>query len=132
MDKVLVNQLLPHAVEAWKESVAVDDKIPKVFRSYISNFGAAVATGSLLAAVAYISADTGNKTKARRENLPVVLLKTLQKAKVVDKTYSRLFDYVVANQESRQTKTDIMSAAIAVKLALNVFELTGDGQAQND
>lgn len=130
MDKKVVNQLLPYAVEAWTEIEAKQGKISKAFRGYIANFGAAVTTGSLLAAVAFISAATEDRTKAKREHLAKVLLLTLKKAGMTSS--KTLFDYVADNTDERLVKQQVLNAAIAAKLALNVFELIDDKTVTND
>lgn len=130
MDKKQVNELLPFAQEVLAEhfgkEVSEEDrnknniKIPKEFRGYISTFGAAISTGSLVAAVAFISGDSNN-TKGKREDLPGLILQVLVEGKEIQA--DTLFDYVTSAEEDRSIKENVLNATIALKLAMNLFEL---------
>lgn len=102
-------------------------------RAQISTLGAAVSSGSLLSAIAFFSASSGEKKddvkdeakKIRLYLLGIIydILKDSKKPSGADEK-GRLFDYVIAEiQAGREYEvTDkILSAAIAVKLALNLF-----------
>lgn len=108
MNKHRVNDLIPKAYELCKEH-----GINMAFRGQISAFGSAIATGSLLAAVAFFS-DQGSASIDRSE-LMVVINKML---KCPEKT---LFDTVKASNDTTALKEEILDCAIAVKLALNLF-----------
>lgn len=122
MDKNRINKLLPIAVEVIKNKLS--EPIPNEFRGYIASFGAAVTMGSLPAAVAYYSAASKN-AKEDRTKLPVMILEVL-KGENVAITVDTLFDYVTSfknDNESFAIKEDVLHAAIAIKLGLNLFEI---------
>lgn len=122
MDKNRINKLLPIAVEVIKNKLS--EPIPNEFRGYIASFGAAVTMGSLPAAVAYYSAASKN-AKEDRTKLPVMILEVL-KVENEAITVDTLFDYVTSfknDNESFAIKEDVLHAAIAIKLGLNLFEI---------
>lgn len=122
MDKNRINKLLPIAVEVIKNKLS--EPIPNEFRGYIASFGAAVTMGSLPAAVAYYSAASKN-AKEDRTKLPVMILEVLKVENVAIKV-DTLFDYVTSfknDNESFAIKEDVLHAAIAIKLGLNLFEI---------
>lgn len=122
MDKNRINRLLPIAVEVIKNKLS--EPIPNEFRGYIASFGAAVTMGSLPAAVAYYSAASKN-AKEDRTKLPVMILEVL-KGENTDITVDTLFEYVTSfknDNESFAIKEDVLHAAIAIKLGLNLFEI---------
>lgn len=122
MDKNRINKLLPIAVEVIKNKLS--EPIPNEFRGYIASFGAAVTMGSLPAAVAYYSAASKN-AKEDRTKLPVMILEVL-KGENAAITVDTLFEYVTAfknDNESFAIKEDVLHAAIAIKLGLNLFEI---------
>ncbi len=80
--------------------------------------------GSLPAAVAYYSAKSKN-AKEDRTKLPVMILEVLKKENTVI-TETTLFEYVTSfknDNESLAIKEDVLHAAIAIKLGLNLFEI---------
>ena len=122
MDKNRINKLLPIAVEVIKNKLS--EPIPNEFRGYIASFGAAVTMGSLPAAVAYYSAASKND-KEDRTKLPVMILEVL-KGENAAITVDTLFEYVTSfknDNESFAIKEDVLHAAIAIKLGLNLFEI---------
>jgi hypothetical protein len=122
MDKNRINKLLPIAVEVIKNKLS--EPIPNEFRGYIASFGAAVTMGSLPAAVAYYSAASKN-AKEDRTKLPVMILEVL-KGENAAITVDTLFEYVTSfknDNESFAIKEDVLHAAIAIKLGLNLFEI---------
>ena len=122
MDKNRINRLLPIVVEVIKNKLS--EPIPNEFRGYIASFGAAVTMGSLPAAVAYYSAASKN-AKEDRTKLPVMILEVL-KGENTAITVDTLFEYVTSfknDNESFAIKEDVLHAAIAIKLGLNLFEI---------
>ena len=125
MDKNRINRLLPIAVEVIKKELS--EPIPNEFRGYIASFGAAVTMGSLPAAVAYYSAASKN-AKEDRTKLPVMILEVLKKENTAITAIKEttLFEYVTSfknDNESFAIKEDVLHAAIAIKLGLNLFEI---------
>lgn len=127
MDKNRINQLLPIAVEVIEKELT--EPIPNEFQGYIASFGAAITMGSLPAAVAYYSAKSKN-AKEDRTKLPVMILEVLKKENTAI-TETTLFEYVTSfrnDNESFAIKEDVLHAAIAIKLGLNLFEIESKDQ----
>lgn len=120
MYKQKVNDMIPIANMVLKNRYE-DGKFPNELKGYISTFGAAITMGSLISAVAFYSTNGSSNNRS-------VLLKILQD---VLKKYNKnmdgnLFEWVVKSEKSEsytsyELKEDILSATIAVKLALNLF-----------
>jgi CRISPR-associated protein Cmr5 len=118
MNKKRVNEWLLIAKEALEKSEIVENgKINKTYRGQISSFGAAVVMGSLPAAVAFFS-EQGGSTVDRTKLLVAMYYCIFQEKK----SEKEILDFVVKNDtiEMREKFTD---AAIALKLAMNFFEL---------
>ena len=127
MDKKLVDRLLPTAVQVLQdEGVAENGRIPKTFRGQISSFGAAVSAGSLLAAAAFFNEQGG--AKSERQKLMEAINKMMKQEKLVEHTGESLFDTIHANQSDRSVKDKVLSCAVALKLAMNLYELTKEGE----
>ncbi|MDL2324174.1 hypothetical protein LJC61_03355 [Ruminococcaceae bacterium OttesenSCG-928-A16] len=114
MNKRKVDSLIPEAYCVLKEVGIADKsgKIDKGLRGQISSFGASVSTGSLLAAISFFSARGG--AAVPRELLMQAIGKLIQQ--------DDLFAYVQKAGE-RRAKEEIINAAIALKLAMNLYEL---------
>lgn len=118
MNKTKINELLPRAVEILKTTGIVYDgnKICKTYRGQISTFGAAVYSGSLLAAVAFFS-DRGG-AEADRVKLMKAIYSLITKKEPNGK--DALYNYV---SENKNCKEEVINAAIALKIAMNVYDL---------
>lgn len=117
MNKRSIDKLIPKAYEVLSEcGIAKDGEINKAWRGQISSFGASIVQGSLLAAVSFFSAKGGADV-----NRPL-LMDAIAKLIKADKP---LFFYVQeTNEENEQTvMEDIVNAAIALKLAMNLYKL---------
>lgn len=120
MNKNTVNREIDIAYTVLKETgIAVDGKINKAFRGQISTFGAAVSTGSLLAAIAFFMDQAG--ASVDRTKIMDAILKILKWEKVAGEQYKTLFEYARENQT--EAKEHIINAAIALKLAMNLYHL---------
>ena len=130
MNKNLVEELLPHAVKAIKDTGICDEKqrIDKTFRGQISSFGAAVSTGSLLAAVAFFSAKGG--ASVDRQHLMEAINNMLRDSKRAT-VGATLFDTVKNAADKQKIKEDVLCCAVAIKLAMNLFDL-GQGEEKED
>jgi CRISPR-associated protein Cmr5 len=120
MNKKVVDQMIPKAVEVLKTAGIVDDgKISKTFRGQISTFGASVMNGSLLAAVAFFSAQGGAAVERQK------LMNAINLLINPDAEKKALFDYTKEQVKRNENKCreDILNAAIALKLAMNVYIL---------
>lgn len=136
MNKTEVNQLLPKAYEVLKITGIADndDKIIKTYRGYISTFGAAVSGGSLLAAIAYFSDHNQGETGCDRTKLMKAIYLLINPNADTRKEVgeSTLFEYVKKNimrnaqievKQEAAWKEKVIDAAIALKLAMNLYKL---------
>ena len=128
MNKQRVNAWLPAAKEALKELKIADEKdeISKTFRGQISSFGAAVVMGSLPAAVAFFSAKGGSEVD-RPKLMQAIYYVIAKDAHKTDKSKwiaepSTIFAWV-CNENSQMLKEKFIDAAIALKLAMNLYHL---------
>lgn len=124
MNRKKVDELLPRAACVLKEVNIVDDKtgtIKKAYRGQISTFGAAIANGSLLSAIAFFS--NKGSSSVDRTLLMTAIYKLIQQ----DNKEGNLFEYVKSRKGSkeRETKEEIINAATALKLAMNLYTLEG-------
>lgn len=124
MNKRLVEEFIPYAYDALKinQTICIDGKISGTLKGNIASFGAAVQMGSLLSAVAFFS-QQGGATKPRQELLNIIL-QILKRHGDIQESEHTLFDYICkADVEEREgIKALVINAAIAVKLAMNLFE----------
>ena len=123
MNKKQVDALIPAAIDAIKSTGISEDgiRVPKAFRAQISAYGAAISMGSLLAATAFFS-QQGNASVPRERLLDAINRMLPSEGEA----YPRLIDRVRRAQETKnekQCKQDILHCAVALKLAMNVFEL---------
>lgn len=124
MNKLLIETFIPIAYKALKnnEKICVDGKISSTLKGNIASFGAAIQMGSLLSAVAFFSKQ-GGAAEPRQELLHVIL-EILKEHGDVPKDCMSLFDHIcgMQGQEMVQMKKLVVCAAVAVKLAMNLFE----------
>ena len=116
MNKGRIDEMIPIAYEALK-TISDNGKIKKTYRGGVSSFGAAVSMGSLLSAAAFFSADSSGASYDRKK-LGKVIVKTATCDVNNDNT---LYKYVKEAGDSCKDK--VMDAAVAVKLAMNLYEL---------
>ena len=123
MNKNLINNEIKAAYDALRNVGIVEqnkegkDIIKKTYRGQISSFGAAVTMGSLLPAIAFFSENGGSDVE--RSKLMKAILEVLQKKRNV--TEKTLLDYVLNHKED-ECKEEIVNAAIALKLSMNLYE----------
>lgn len=135
MNKKTINGYLPKAYELLnKAGVAEKGTINKMFRGYISSFGAAIAMGSLKAAIAAYSAK-GSAVEHREKLIDIIyaLIENKSYEDVVSEQdnnkasnnneMSGLLKYVNELNDDRKAEEEILNAAIAVKLAMNMYDL---------
>lgn len=112
--------------------------IEKSFRSQISSFGAAVEMGSLLSAVAFFSNKGGSDTDRPKLMQAIYMLIINTEENCNEKA---LLMYVKDNN-TPALKRSVIDAAVALKLAMNAYELrdkddkqksegSGDGNEQS-
>ena len=125
MNKKTVNDLIPYAYEALRESgIAKNGRIDKKYRSQISSFGAAITMGSLLSAIAFFS-DEGS-AEVDRQKLMDAILYILKNHKKCGDDIKKLYEYVNKqknNSSNYKAQEDIINAAISLKLAMNLYTL---------
>lgn len=149
-NKRKIDEYISKAIEVLnnnKKIVKEGGKIDKTFSGQIATFAVAVSTGSLLSAVAFFS-DNGGASNERSslmdviyeiiadEKLPDIDKENDKNRNNANNKYSRLLDYVKVkykkSKESKKSKEivsynrvkeDILNAAIAIKLAMNFYEL---------
>lgn len=138
MNKKKIDEYIPIAYDALKASTLTSldgKKMQKTYRGYVSSFGAAIIMGSVRAAVAY------NLKDANRNELMRVIFEVLEKDQGVKAEIEEintrlpqkegqpkqqcdtLFCYVTNCKSEKEAEENIYNAAIAVKLAMNQFEL---------
>ena len=120
MNKNRVNNWLLLAREAIVEcGISEDEKtVNKTFRGQISSFGAAVVMGSLKSAVAFF-ADKGGAS-VQRDKLIEALYFIINNGD--KKSAVEVFSWVCESKVN--LKEQFEDASIALKLALNFFDLT--------
>lgn len=118
MNKQRVNDWVDPAAEALKlVGITENGRINSTFRGQISTFGAAVTMGSLKAATAFFS-QQGNAS-VRRELLLQAMYYIIEGTV---KEPDEVFAYICAHDDV-QTRERFIDAAIALKLAMNLYDL---------
>lgn len=126
MNKRKVDDLLKNAYEVLNSAgIAKDGVISSAFRGQVASFGASIATGSLLSAVAFYSND-GNAEIPRHKLMDAIHL--LVKEKEDTKT---LFEWVKKQKDDQKSKEDVLNAAIALKLAMNIYKIEKKGELED-
>lgn len=124
MGKKRVDRYIPRAYEALKQvEIAENNTIQSGFRRQIASFGAMIAMGSTLSAVALFSAE--NRASVNREKLMQAIYAIIMNTKDSIPKYA-LFEYV-SNEIKKGNEVEvtemIKDAAIAIKLAINLYEI---------
>jgi CRISPR-associated protein Cmr5 len=124
MNKRKVDELIPQAYQVLRDVRIADEqgKVDGKWRGQISSFGASIAQGSLLAAVSFFSAQGG--ADVDRSKLMEAIKRLLKKEQP-------LFKYVEGT-DKRKAKEEILNAAVALKLAMNLYELGKGGKNDAD
>ena len=124
-----VNDWIAYGKEAITQiGIDKNGQIDKTFRGQISSFGAAISMGNLKSAVAFFSQQAG--ATVEREKLICAIWYILQRAEgkkkedidVSEIDTGKIFDYVCDN-DSIQLKNEFLDASVAIKLAMNLFDL---------
>ena len=125
MNKKQVNDWIYPAQKAIIEcGIAENGKVDSAFRGQISSFGAAVVMGSLKSTVAFFADDGDAKVSRSKLIIAIYYIITGKRAKKP----KDVFEYICEN-DNRQTKEQFINASIAVKLALNFFDM-GKGDSK--
>ena len=123
MAKSRINRYLPIAYEAVKNSELIkDDKLQGNYQAQITSFGAAVSMGSLLSAIAFFS-DKGS-SDVKRQELMKLIYYIIKKDKGSEEKYNEIKKYALFEyaKDNGNIKQEVLDAAIAIKLTLNLFE----------
>lgn len=138
MSKQRVEEYIPLAYDALEEcGIAVGGNIDGSLRSKITSFGAAVTMGSLLAAIAFFSKKGDAKTERQllMKAIYIVLLKSENKitANIADEISEvDLFNRVRHSPDDPDSlREQIMDAAVAIKLAMNLYNLVSKDDTKN-
>lgn len=127
MNKIIVNQLIPLAYDALEDTkITKDGKMDKAFRSQISSFGAAVTMGSMLSAIAFFS-EKGSAEVDRTKLMKAILVVLKKSGKANNTNANELYQYIFEAKRKKiseaKLKEDVINAAIAIKLAMNLYVL---------
>ncbi len=134
MNKQRIDTMITTAYKVLGSTgIAVNGKIPKGFRGQTATFGAAVTTGTLLSAILFFS-QKGNAAVDRTKLMDAIyeILKQVNPGATGDA--GNLYRFAV--KEINSTKGDtavkelILDAAIALKLAMNLYELDESGNEE--
>lgn len=148
MNKKKIEKMLPIALKTLADKkcgVSENGKISKSYRSAISSFGAAVTMGSFRAAVAFFSkdADKGDAGISRSKLLRAIdyLCQTWD-SRWIDRdknaadwrTAEKVCAFVLERpqNEIKLLEQDFLHAAVALKLAMNAFDLGSDQKDDNE
>ena len=127
MNKRVVDKEIDSAYHLLaKHEIAKNGKIDNTYRGQIASFGAAITMGSLLSAVAYFS-KKGDATVDRTKILDAIYDIVNEQCEN-ENLPPTLFDYVRDRKSKglsaeKACKEDVLNAAIALKLAMNLYEL---------
>lgn len=122
MNKKQVNDWILPAQKAIVDcGIAVNGKVDSSFRGQISSFGAAVVMGSLKSAVAFFADDGSAQVKRSK------LIKAIYYIVKGENVKPKEVFYYICDHDNRQTKEQFINASIALKLALNFFDM-GKGE----
>lgn len=136
MNRILIEKYIPLAYKALNNNTEICDngKISGTLKGNIASFGAAIQMGNLLSATAFFSQQGGAQEK--RYELLNVICEILKENGDMPRDRATLFDYICDMDEREMVKTKrlVVSAAVAVKLAMNLFEekKTEENQAESD
>lgn len=122
MNKKRVDEYLPKAVDAIRKCGISNSNgdITKTFRGNISSFGAAVTMGSFKAAVAFFSQK--NKSTIDRNKLIEAMWFVVKDEKDdAEKICEKIL--FMSGAALDELRTEFLDASIAIKLAMNVFNL---------
>lgn len=136
MNRILIEKYIPFAYKALENNTEICDngKISGTLKGNIASFGAAIQMGNLLSATAFFSQQGGAQEK--RYELLNVICEILKENEDMPRDCATLFDYIcdMDKREMAKTKRLVVSAAVAVKLAMNLFEekKTEENQVESD
>lgn len=126
-----IDKLIPDAIAALKDTnncrISEDGAtIKSAYRAAISSFGAAITLGSLKAAVAVFTKDAegGDAGIKRSELLRAIYYLISGEWKSAEEVFKAVIDKSNTSENERSLRHRFINAAVALKLAMNAFELT--------
>lgn len=120
MNKKVIDNEIEIAYNAISNRIANEKgQVQKTFRGQITSFGASIIMGSPLSAIAFFS--DNEKSSVNRSLLLLAIYDILKEQKKIIPDEKNLFEYAKAH--GKEGKEEIINAAIALKLAMNLFEL---------
>lgn len=127
MNKTTIDRNLSYAYQAIiNAKISKDGKVNKSYRGQISTLGAAITMGSVKSAVCFFSEKANNNSDVDRSKLLDAIYYVLRNSEDTKEKYKNvenLKSYVLnADSDKEVLKEDIVNAAIAIKLAMNLFE----------
>ena len=145
MNKKKIEKMLPVALKVLQEDkCGIKDektgKINKSYRSAISSFGAAVTMGSFRAAVSFFSADAEKGDSGISRSL---LLRAMdhvvnpkkvwsEKSKAKEEVQAIVIHTLDTRTDIRKMQDDYLHAAVALKLAMNAFDMSENQDNKKD
>ncbi len=127
MNKIAIDRNLPYAYKAIIDAeISKDGKVNKSYRGQISTLGAAITMGSIKSAICFFSEKANNNSDADRSKLLKAISYVLKNSEDTREQYKKVDDFKVyilnSDLDIEALKEDIINAAIAIKLAMNLFE----------
>lgn len=139
MNKRKVNAMIPEAYEVLRNIGIVQnengtEQINKSYSAQISSFGAAIVMGSLLPAISFFSGSGNNGQNNRGKIDRSKITEAIRQLVYKSEPEGELFDVVKKLIEEKkeikgrllaenEVKEEIVNAAIALKLAMNLYHL---------
>ena len=127
MNKQIIDNEIEFAYKAIRDCKICNEEgeIPKNYRGQVSSFGAAILMGSLLQAVAFFSKQ--GKSSSERPKILNAVFEVMKKNNNAIRQ-DHLFHYVKAEREKGSAagmacQEEVLNAAIAVKLAMNLYKM---------
>jgi len=119
IDKKRVDALIPEAYKALADvEIAENGKLDKGYRGQIAAFGAAISMGSVLSAVSFFS-KKANASDQKREDEGYDRSKLMRAIEILLKVEK---DKLFQHAQKPEAKDEILHAAIALKLAMNLYD----------
>ena len=155
MNKRRIDAAIPIAYRALKDTGIADEKdsISKTFAGQIASFGTAVMMGSLLSAVAFFSMQSGSDVERPRLMEAIFQILKQDERNVIPDDCERLYDYaekgvrhiekergedgeetekIVEGCGADEIRENILNAAVALKLAMNLYDLVDQKKKDPD
>lgn len=127
MNKIAIDRNLPYAYKAIIDAkISKDGKVNKSYRGQISTLGAAITMGSIKSAICFFSEKANNNSDVDRSKLLKAISYVLKNSEDTREQYKKVDDFKMyilnSDLDIEALKEDIVNAAIAIKLAMNLFE----------